>query len=291
MRRTIFPAALFLFFLFSSSASSEDVYRASDVVVGAIASYTVRDDESLIEIARRFGLGHQEIVDANPDLDPYAPGRGAAVVIPSFRIVPDGPADGIVINLAEMRLYSFFKAGREKFFVTYPIGIGSEGNETPTGKFRIKEKLVNPFWYVPSSIKAEKPDLPDVVRPGPDNPLGTHALRLTLQTILIHGTNKPWAVGRKASHGCIRLYPEDIPRLFGRVRAGTPVTIVRQPIKVGTNGGRVYVEVHGEGKDVAHQLDQVTELLIRKGLLGRVSATKLLRALSENRGVPVDITN
>jgi len=285
-------AAVFLLVLAVPAGVRGEARPASELVVDTVRTYTVKEGESLIEIARRFDLGYSQIVAANPGLDPYAPGTGAVVVVPTAWIVPQTPAgEGIVINLAEMRLYHFFTAGRTRLYQTFPIGIGSEGTDTPLGRFRVVEKIVAPSWHVPRSIKQEKPELPDVVPPGPANPLGSHALRLSEMTILIHGTNKPWGVGRTVSHGCIRLYPEDIPRLFERVRVGTDVTIVRQQVKVGERDGRVYVEVHDDGLATVEILEEAERLLLRNGLNRRVDRRKLLRALKERRGFPVDIGN
>jgi L,D-transpeptidase ErfK/SrfK len=191
-----------------------------------------------------------------------------------------------------MRLYYFFTEGGSRFVTTFPIGIGKEGNNTPTGNFRVIEKIVNPSWYVPESIKKEKPYLPKVLPPGPDNPLGSHAIRLSSRTILIHGTNKPWGVGRRVSHGCIRLYPEDIPKLFELVPEGSPVTIVRQPIKIGTKNNRVFIEVNNDdAEENWNYFNEIVKLLVEKNLLQRISTEKLYRALAEKRRIPFDISN
>jgi L,D-transpeptidase ErfK/SrfK len=175
--------------------------------------------------------------------------------------------------------------------MTLPIGIGREGFNTPVGKFSIVEKTVNPSWYVPESIQKEKPELPKVVPPGPDNPLGSHALRLSLGSVLIHGTNKPWGVGRRVSHGCIRLYPEDIPRLFRSVAKGTRVTIVQQPVKVGIRDKNVFIEVHDDNPEGnMNYFEEAVNLLIKKQLIRNISPEKLYKALNEKRGIPVDIT-
>ena len=267
-------------------------YDSKNTVIGSVAIYKVKPGESLIEIARKFDLGYNEISDANPGLDPFVPGTGAEVTVPTSWIVPDaGPSEEIVINLGELRLYYFSKVGTRRFVQPFPIGIGSEGNDTPLGGFKIIEKIVRPAWHVPESIKKEKPWLPDVVPPGPDNPLGSHAMRLSLPTILIHGTNKPWALGRRATHGCIRLYPEDIPRLFKSASKNTKVTIIMQPVKVGVRNGRVYVEVHQA--DTGEEIDYFAEaelMLRQKGLVGLVSTEKLHYAVEERLGIPVDIT-
>lgn len=289
MNRAAIILALMVFLLAVSTAHGA-AFSASEAVIGRVRSHTVKKGESLIEIARRFGLGYNGIAEANPDLDPFVPGKGAKAVIPTSWIVPDvAPGDGIVINLSEMRLYYFFTSFDARLLVTFPIGIGSEGNETPVGEFRVTEKREDPSWHVPESIRKEKPALPPVVPPGPDNPLGSHALRLSEQSILIHGTNKPWGVGRNVSHGCIRLYPEDISRLFELVPVGTRVTIVRQPVKVGVKGRRVYIEVHGEQVGEMDYFADATGLLLKKQLLDFVDAQKLFQALGERRGIPVDI--
>jgi L,D-transpeptidase ErfK/SrfK len=279
----------FLLFLFPVSPVFAEYYYALDSdLVGQMRQYEVRKGESLIEIARKFDLGYNEISGANPDVDPFIPPTGLKVSIPMMWIIPDVPIRrGIVINIPEMRLYFFLGKGTN-LLTTFPIGVGDEGTETPEGVFRITAKIVNPAWHVPKSIRQEKPELPKVVPPGPDNPLGSHALRLSVPAVLIHGTNKPWAVGRRATHGCLRLYPEDIPRLFLLVKKGDRVTIVRQPVKVGVRGKRVYVEVHSDGN--VNYLQEAVRALGRKNLLDRFNREKLERALKEKSGVPVDIT-
>jgi L,D-transpeptidase ErfK/SrfK len=243
----IFAVSIILIMMLPSAFAEVYSYEGGNNVIGYFQTYEVKDSESLIEIARKFDLGYNEIVAANPDRDPFVPGNGVSVEIPTSWILPDViPYEGIVINLSEMRLFYFFNLLGSQLVMTFPIGIGSEGNNTPVGNFRVIEKTMNPSWNVPESIRKEKPYLPKVMPPGPDNPLGSHALRLSLGTILIHGTNKPWGVGRKVSHGCIRLYPEDIPRLFQLVSNGAKVTIVRQPIKVGKKASRVFIEVNDD---------------------------------------------
>jgi L,D-transpeptidase ErfK/SrfK len=187
-----------------------------------------------------------------------------------------------------MRLYQF---PRDKGPVTtFPVGIGSEGWATPVGTFKVIQKQVNPSWYPPASIRREEPDLPAVVPPGPDNPLGTHALRLSKSSILIHGTDRPFGVGRKASHGCLRLYPEDIPVLFAQVPVGMEVRIVREPVKVGVRAGRVYVEVHPDEDAQVDLAAEARKLIAKRGLVGSVDARKLAEELKEPRGYPVDVT-
>ncbi|MBF0558060.1 MAG: L,D-transpeptidase family protein [Nitrospirae bacterium] len=283
------------FVIMSLSAAAANEYSAGGTtsVIGAVNTYTVTNsNESLIELARKFDLGYNEITNANADLDPFVPGEAKSVLIPSSWVLPDVEArSGIVINLSELRLYYFFKLGSDARVLTFPIGIGSEGTDTPVGTFRVMEKILHPAWHVPESIRKEKPDLPLVVPPGPDNPLGSHALRLSLPSILIHGTNRPFAIGRKASHGCIRLYPEDIPKLFSMVPKEVPVRIVRQPVKVGWGDGKVYIEVHGDsGMESEDFLTNALSLLAKKHLLGKVSSIKLLKAINDKSGLPVDIS-
>jgi L,D-transpeptidase ErfK/SrfK len=287
---------LFLLLLLFSGVSAPNagaetfLYSAPDSVEGTVRTYRVRESESLIEIARKFGLGFNEIREANPFLDPFVPGDGATVVVPTSWILPVvEPPEGIFINLSELRLYYFYKQKGERFVVTFPIGIGSEGNDTPLGKYKIIEKIVNPAWHVPASIRKEKPDLPAVVPAGPDNPLGSHALRLSEPTILLHGTNKPWGIGRTVSHGCIRLYPEDIPRLFALVPYGARVTILRQPIKVGVRDNRVYMEVHDD-PHAEPTFGEAINLLRKKGVIARADIRKMYMTLEKRSGVPTDIT-
>jgi L,D-transpeptidase ErfK/SrfK len=294
MKKVFFMIAVLIFIFQLSPASGKVLFcRDGDTVLGEATTYNVKSGESLIEIARKFDLGYNEIADANPSLDPFVPGADASVDIPTEWILPDARFnDGIVINLAELRLYSFHMVAGRMFIRTYPIGIGSEGHDTPVGEYRIIEKIERPSWHVPQSIKREKPYLPGVVPPGPDNPLGSHAMRLSLATILIHGTNKPWGLGRLVSHGCIRLYPEDIPTLFMSVPIGTRVSIIRQAVKAGTKDGRVYIEVHRDSsKPDFDYFEEAVRLLTHKNLIGRTDTEKLYSAVQEMRGVPADISN
>ena len=289
----IFGFNFFILWIAPSADSASYPYTKNNTVVGSLKNYTVKNDESLIEIARKFKLGYNEIADANPDIDPFVPGNGTLVTIPSSWILPDVKSyEGLVINLSEMRLYYFSRRGSSTLVATFPVGIGSEGNDTPTGEFKIVEKIVKPSWRVPESIRKEKPNLPEVVPPGPDNPLGSHALRLSLRSYLIHGTNRPWGVGRRASHGCIRLYPEDIPKLFKLAPKGSRVTIVKQSVKVGVKNNKVFIEVH---KDDYHKKSKYSEmavkLLKRKNLLEGVNTEKLNAAIKEKKGIPVEISD
>ena len=293
MKTRILLIPIFITLFFTSSVAAEVYsYSKDTTVIGVTTSYKVKDNESLIEIARKFGIGFNEIADSNPELDPFVPGAGMSVKIPTSWILPDiALYNGIVINLSELRLYYFLRQRGSMSVMTFPIGIGSEGSDTPVGNFRVIKKIVRPSWYVPESIRKEKPTLPKVVPPGPDNPLGSHALRLSLGTILIHGTNKPYGVGRRVSHGCIRLYPEDIPKLFQSVPNGVSVTIARQPVKVGTKNNKVYIEVHKDKFLHINYFNETVILLRKKNLYKGVDKEKMLSALREKSGIPVDISN
>lgn len=273
--------------LAGASPGISGVYVRHGDVFHHTQHHVLQHDECLVEAARRFDLGFNEITAANSGIDPYLPTTGIVAVIPSTSIIPDSSLQrGMVINRAEMRLYLL--GDNRNAVASFPVGVGDLATETPLGRFRIIEKITSPSWYVPRSIMAAHQDLSTPVPPGPDNPLGSHALRLSQSSILIHGTNRPFSIGRRASHGCIRLYPEDITRLFSLVQVGTNVEIVDQPIKAIVWGERVYVEVHaGPGSIV---LEQANQLLLKKGLYGRINRTKLIRALAENSGIPVDIT-
>lgn len=269
-------------------ATGSTIYSNAGNIVGAEQKCRVKENESLWEIAREFDIGINEISDANPGIDPIIPEAGTIVRIPTEWILPEVPIRrGIVINIPEFRLY-YFPPDDPGKVLTFPVGVGDEGKDTPTGVYTVIEKIVNPAWYVPESIRKEKPELPKVVPPGPHNPMGSHALRLSLGTVLIHGTDRPWGIGTRSSHGCLRLYPEDIVRLFDLVRKGTRVTIVNQPVKVASQGGKVYVEVHRY--EDTYYYNQIEQLLGDKGLLERVDFTKLDQALEEMSGMPVDIT-
>jgi L,D-transpeptidase ErfK/SrfK len=257
-------------------------------VIGNLRNYKIAAGESLIEVARKFDLGFNAIVDANPRVDPWIPPGGTLVAVPTAWILPDLPIrNGIVINIPEFRLYFFAK--KPGSVVTFPLGIGDQGRDTPVGNYTVVEKITAPSWHVPKSIRSEFPFLPKVVPHGPDNPLGSHALRLSRRDLLIHGTNRPWGIGRRSSHGCLRLYPEDIVRLFKLVPKGTRVTVINQPIKVCALGSRVLVEAHRPGAG-ASSVGEALHLLADRKLLTRTDFVKLVQAMEELKGIPVDIT-
>ncbi len=211
-------------------------------VVGRFVRYVIKPGDIFPDLARRFDVGYTDLVAANPGVDPWLPKGGRTILIPSVYILPDAPHRGIVINLAQWRLFYFPPGGGR--VETFPIGIGVIGWKTPIGVTRVVRKEKNPVWYPPPSIHAQHPDLPAVVPAGPDNPLGLFALHLGWPNYLIHGTNNPDGVGRNVSHGCIHLYPEDIARLFAEVAVGTPVRTVDQPAEASWSGNALYVSVH-----------------------------------------------
>ncbi len=283
---------LFAVLTFAFPAYADSTYRvaSNSDLVGAVGVITAVYEDTLLDIARQNGLGFNEIKDANPGMDPWIPGAGSLVIVPSAWILPEAPREGIVLNLAEMRLFRYFDDGGGLSVETYPIGVGQEGSDTPLGVYKITEKEKDPVWIVPKSIREEKPELPAEVPPGPDNPLGDYKMRLGYTTFLIHGTNRPWGVGRRVSHGCIRLYPEDIERLFGNVAIGEQVRIVYQPVKLGMIGSRLVVEVHHDYlTGESHFSDTLSEI-IRRGLLDMTDVDKLNSATLRQNGLPTDIT-
>jgi L,D-transpeptidase ErfK/SrfK len=215
-------------------------------LVGELTEVVAGYEDTLSDMARAHGLGFEEITRANPDVDAWLPGEGTAVELPTRFLLPRAPREGIVVNLPELRLYYYPPGG--KTVLTFPISIGRMEWGTPLGRAKVVSKVVDPSWYPPESIRqehaADNRPLPRVVPPGPDNPLGRHAMRLSLPGYLIHGTNKPAGVGMRVTHGCIRMYPEDIAALFKIVPVNTPVRIVNQPYKLGWGEDGLYLEAH-----------------------------------------------
>lgn len=210
-------------------------------IAGTPSATRSKHKDVVFDIARKHDLGVLEVLGANPDLDLWVPGRGTRVVLPTAHIFPRGKREGIIVNIAELRLYDF-KDGR--FVMSAPIGIGREGYKTPLGVTKVIEKRKDPVWHLTASERRDHPELPAAVPPGPDNPLGAYAMRLGWTKYLIHGTNTPDGVGQWASRGCIRLYPEDIERLYSLTAVGTPVRIVNQPLKLATYEGELFLQVH-----------------------------------------------
>ena len=268
---------------------------ASEQLIGRLAAVRVREGDSLPNIARHFGLGHDAVKEANPGADVWAPPAGSRVLLPRMFILPDAPRQGIVINLAAMRLFHF--TGRNRPVVTYPVGIGEEGRSTPMGGMWIERKAVRPTWYVPASIRrdhAQRGDpLPSEVPPGPDNPLGEYALYLSRPSYVIHGTNKPFSIGMRATNGCIRLYPEDVEKLYRAVPVKTPVHIVNQPYLVGRAGGMLYLEAHApqeelDAADVKKKLYARLRDMERRETR-RLDWKRVEETVTQARGIPVPV--
>ena len=215
-------------------------------IVGNLQLTTVQQGQSLGDIGRKFDIGVYEMIEANPNLNPWVPTVGATVIVPTEFVLPAVERQGLVINLAEMRIYYFHP--NNKIVTTHPIGIGKKGWNTPLGHVHIIEKVANPYWRPPSSIRADHANrgdiLPNIVPPGPDNPLGKYAMRLSISTYLIHGTNKPGGIGFRSTSGCIRLLPEDIETLFPQIAVGTSVRIIHAPYKFGYRGNNIFLEAH-----------------------------------------------
>ncbi len=212
------------------------------ITMGALQTYNMGEEDSLLDVARYYKLGYVELRAANPKVDPWTPVPGEPVTIPSFHLLPRAQQKGIVVNLAQMRLYYFKTPGKDP--VTFPIGIGREGLLTPTGETTIVRKQAGPTWFPTPRMREEKPYLPAAIPPGPNNPLGSHALYLGWPEFRIHGTDKPWAIGRRVSSGCMRMYPEDITALFKMVPVGTKVAVIDQPMLVGWVGDQLYLEAN-----------------------------------------------
>ncbi|MEJ2601829.1 MAG: L,D-transpeptidase family protein [Gammaproteobacteria bacterium] len=239
--------------LAATSASQAEVFDLpgdGDTVVGQVTTVVSQEWDTLLDIARRHGLGYYDIVRANPEVDPWLPGDGTRVILPTRFVLPDVPWEGVVLNLPEYRMYYFPPADPDgaRTVMTFPISIGRMDWETPLGMTRVTRKAKNPAWYPPESVRQEHEadgrSLPRVVPPGPDNPLGQFAMRLAIPGYLIHGTNKPAGVGMRVTHGCIRMFPEDIEFVFERIPVDTPVRIIDEPYKFGWYDGQLLMEAH-----------------------------------------------
>ena len=271
-------------------------------LIGYTGNVKARSQDTLLDIARRFDLGQNEILLANPDVDRWLPGEGTVVTLPARFILPRGERKGIILNLPEMRLYYFHRVESEKIpmVTTHPVSIGRMDWNTPLGKTRIFQKQKDPAWRPPESLKveaaAEGDSLPDVIPPGPDNPLGRYAMRLSVPGYLIHSTNKPYGVGMRVTHGCIRMYPEDIEELFPLVPLNTMVQIVNQPVKLGWRDKTLFLEVHplmDEEIEQGRNLNCIAYEMILAEVENKdaiLDITTIKKALKEQSGIPVPIT-
>jgi len=288
---------------FDGVAPSQEVLGDLQVLIG-------RDENTFVQIARDFNLGFEELELANPDVDAWLPGEDTPIFLPTMNVLPAVPREGIVLNLPSMRLFYFTaevleEAGADSVdpdvrrVTSHPIGIGREGWATPTGAAEVTQKAREPTWYPPASVRAEHAELgdplPSIVPPGPDNPLGHFAMRLSMPGYLIHGTNKPPGVGMRVSHGCIRLYPEDIEALFDRVPSGTPVNIIDEPVLAGWRDGELFLEVHAplaeDERDLRAQAERVIAAAFQRADIEPVPLdTEIIaRIVTEQRGIPFPI--
>ena len=270
-------------------------------VIGEPQAVFARHEDTLSDFAREYGLGYDEIVAANPGVDPWLPGENTPVMLPTQYVLPDVPRQGMVLNIASKRLFYFPAAadGEPQRVLTYPIGIGRVGWETPLGAASVISKARNPQWWVPSSVRKEHAEmgdpLPAVVPPGPDNPLGTRVLKLDMPGYLIHGTNQPYGVGMRVSHGCVRLYPENIELLYELVDVGEAVMIINEPYLAGRQDGQLYFEAHAPLEDDTVAPEERLQALFaaQTGGSGRTLNAHLeehIRALAqESLGIPLRI--
>ncbi len=267
----LFPIAALVLLIGAPSAQANTLSfdPGETEVVGKIQHEHARRSDTLMDIARWLGMGYREIRRANPDVDLWIPGEGTRVLIPSQFVLPEGPREGLIVNRAEKRLYYFHTDvdSGELAVTTYPIGIGKAGRETPIGEATVIQRLENPAWYPTDGVRADYRtrgiELPRMVPPGPENPLGRYALILDMNGYLIHGTHRPDGVGMRVSQGCVRLYPEHIERLVFDVPIGTPVAMVDQPVKAGFRDGRLFLEIHPGHDDSVPEMAEVRKVVER----------------------------
>ena len=248
-------------------------------VVGTLQVTKSTKEDTLSDIARRFNVGYEEIVRANPKVDPWIPGEGTEVIVPSQFIIPNAKREGIVINVPQMRIFYFppAKKGEPQMVYTHPIGIGRVGWATPQGTTKVVRRQKDPTWRPTASIIKEHKEergeaLPRVVGPGPDNPLGRYAFYLGWPTYMIHGTNKPAGVGLRSSHGCIRLYPEDIEEFFNMVPVGTKVTVVNEPFVFGFQNDKLYLQAFDVLEDDTRDWQKAQKKLVSKAIGADIQA-------------------
>jgi L,D-transpeptidase ErfK/SrfK len=259
-----------------------EVVPGSDLV-GYVQKTVVGKEDTLPDIARRFDVGYEEMLWANPGVDPWLPGAGKEVIVPTQFILPAAPHEGVVVNVAAMRIFYYppHKKGEPQIVYTHPIGIGKVGWKTPEGTTRIVSRQKDPIWVVPKSVRDEHAKdgdmLPAQVPPGPDNPLGAYEFRLEWPSYLIHGTNKPYGVGMRSSHGCMRLYPEDIAVFFDLIPIGTKVTVVNQPYLFGWRDGTLYLQAYTVMEDDSRDWSKN-----RKRLLANLLNPKLQKKIADH---------
>jgi L,D-transpeptidase ErfK/SrfK len=260
---------------FALDVENEDVFGVVQITIAS-------KDDTLPDIARRFNVGYEEIVRANPGVDPWIPGAGRHIVVPTQFVLPNAPREGVVINLAAMRIYYFpkHKPGEAPLVYTHPIGVGKVGWVTPEGVTKIVSREENPTWRPSAGVRQEHAanddPVPAVVPPGPDNPLGKYKFTLCWPSYLIHGTNNPYGVGLRSSHGCIRLYPEDIQKFYEAIPLGTQVRVVNQPFLFGWHDGHLYLQAYTVFEDDARNWSKAQQKLLMKSMSPRLE--KLLKS-------------
>jgi L,D-transpeptidase ErfK/SrfK len=273
------------------------VYELEDSdqwLIGTVTSAVPARGETFLEIGHRHDLGYNEMIAANRNSDPWIPKADEPLVIPTRWLVPEGARSGIVLNIPEMRLYLFRDGGRR--VITAPVGLGREDWKTPQGAFKVSEKDEKPTWVIPETIRKERIEEDgsseyQIAGGDPENPLGRYRLKLTIPTYGIHGSNKEWGVGMLVSHGCLRLYNEDIATLFPLIDVGTPGAFVYEPVKVGKHRGRVLVEVHEDIYGFTPALYNTAEALLkRRGWMSEVDPALLEAAIEAKTGVPTDVS-
>ena len=267
-------------------------------LIGEIAAVDTRENDTLPDVARHFGLGYNDITAANTGVSAWTPQPNSRVLLPLQFIVPDAPRKGIVLNVANMRMFYYPKKDRNKVY-TYPVGIGRDGWNTPMGLTSVAVKTPNPDWHVPPSIHREHAEkghyLPSVVRSGPDNPLGFYAMRLAIGSYLIHGTNKPFGIGMQISHGCVQMYPEDIEVLFKKVSVGTPVRIVHDPYLTAWDNNMLYLEANEPLEKWANSKRQLKKQVskelrkIAKQHNAEVDWDKVDHVIERSNGIPTPV--
>jgi L,D-transpeptidase ErfK/SrfK len=299
-RFALFALCFLPFAAFAGASSSAGKTRFTDNFVGENKTVIAKYEDTLVHIGRDYGVGFVEMRAANPHLDPWIPGAGARVIVPLQNLLPDAPRESVVINLSEMRMYIFRSPNEPP--ITYAIGIGRDGLQTPLGVTRVVRKAADPTWYPTERMRKEDPTLPAVVPPGPDNPMGSHSLYLGFPHIAIHGTNKPYGIGRRVSSGCIRMFPEDIDNVFRMIPVGAKVTVVDQPIKAAWIGDELYLEVHPtqeqatlmerEGAVPDYELserDLAYIMRVAGPAVEKLDWNKIRKVVKERKGYPVEI--
>jgi L,D-transpeptidase ErfK/SrfK len=301
MKKWLSVSALYL--ASASTCTLAAVYELpadGSAVVGTDSRIRLNQQDRLFDVARQYGLGYPEIVRANPGADIWLPGEGREILLPGRRILPPTPHEGIVVNLPEHRLYFYPKPrqGEKRVVVTYPVSIGRMDWRSPLGQTRVFSKERHPNWYPPESIRKEHAargdPMPKVVPPGPKNPLGEYKMRLAVGdgTYEIHGTNNSVAVGLAVTHGCIRMYSEDVAFLFASIAVGTKVWLINEPVKIAYVDGKLLMEVHppvdGEGQTAEVNLEVMSQKL-RRALgqdTGAIHWDFARKALEAATGVP-----